>query len=57
MPNFECFSVFFCVYIRKCLIFSEKKSCIFIKNNLENCCTIQNNIVSLQRKRKTNTNN
>lgn len=31
MPIFECFSVFFYVYIRKCLIFSEKKFNIFVK--------------------------
>ena len=31
MPIFECFSVFFCVYIRKCLIFSEKKVVFLLK--------------------------
>lgn len=36
MPIFECFSVFFCVCIRKCLIFSDKKFNIFAKIILKN---------------------
>lgn len=31
MPIFECFSVFFCVYICKYLIIKEKKVNIFVK--------------------------
>jgi hypothetical protein len=31
MPYFECFSVFFYVCIRKCLIFKDKKFNIFAK--------------------------
>ena len=31
MPIFECFSVFFYVYMRKCLIIKEKKFNIFAK--------------------------
>ena len=36
MPDFECFSVFFCVYLRKCLIFSEKKITFLLKIILKN---------------------
>lgn len=36
MPNLECFSVFFCVCIRKCLIINEKKINIFAKIILKN---------------------
>lgn len=35
MPDFECFSVFFCVHLRKCLIFSEKKVAFFFENILK----------------------
>ena len=52
MPDFECFSVFFCVYLRKYLIFNKKKSCVFIENNLEKCCTIQNKVLSLYQQKE-----
>jgi hypothetical protein len=35
MPDFECFSVFFCVCICKCLIFSEKKFAFSLKKILK----------------------
>lgn len=33
MPNFECFSVFFCVHLRKYLIINDKKFNIFEKKS------------------------
>lgn len=53
MPIFECFSVFFCVYLRNSLKINKKKVAFFLKKNLEKCCTIQEKAVYLYQQNKT----